>query len=504
MKMSRGQHHIFLLLPVAAIICLAYWVQGSSARLCTIQRSRTVQSCREVVEQYQEAYYTVCWNWDFSCTLYRVKYRKVPRCTSVSQNYTAHQCCDGYVAQGGNSSVCVPAATDNHGESQNGTDDGGSGDVSSEKKECRKVCHNGGSCSSPNKCTCATGWKGKKCQTSVCSSPCLNGGRCTAPSTCSCEAGYTGSTCGDAICSSPCLNGGRCTAPSTCSCAAGYTGSTCGDAVCTSPCLNGGRCTAPSTCSCAAGYTGSTCGDAVCTSPCLNGGRCTAPSTCSCAAGYTGSTCGDAVCTSPCLNGGRCTAPSTCSCTAGYIGSTCGDDIDECVTGAAGCEHGCQNTFGRYTCGCRRGYMLMNDNHTCADIPECSRDNGGCEHQCIEELGSYRCQCNAGYAADRYNSTRCHDIDECNPDRNHLIAESSVPARSPCEHRCRNREGTYRCRCSALFKLRDDKHKCERCITCKTFAELKETVDRLLLEVSVLKQEVSHLRPDSPSAPPSN
>ena len=51
----------------------------------------------------------------FTCLLlHRVKYRKVPRCTSVSQNYTAHQCCDGYVAQGGNSSVCVPGKSGIH------------------------------------------------------------------------------------------------------------------------------------------------------------------------------------------------------------------------------------------------------------------------------------------------------------------------------------------------------------------------------------------------------
>ena len=38
--------------------------------------------------------------------------------------------------------------------------------------------------------------------------------------------------------------------------------------------------------------------------------------------------------------------------------------VDECSK-PHDCGHNCTNTFGGYTCSCRQGFMLHNDNATC-------------------------------------------------------------------------------------------------------------------------------------------
>ena len=110
----------------------------------------------------------------------------------------------------------------------------------------------------------------------------------------------------------------------------------------------------------------------------------------------------------------------SCSCTSGYrlynekfcsgkvlydwlamILSFMTIDIDECSEGVSGCSQLCTNTIGSYTCTCRNGYQLGNDNHTCTDIDECSvNNNGGCEQTCSNTNGSYYCSCLTGYSLD--------------------------------------------------------------------------------------------------------
>ncbi|CAF1264301.1 unnamed protein product [Adineta steineri] len=81
------------------------------------------------------------------------------------------------------------------------------------------------------KCTCKTGYGYTACGgsvcTAVCTTLCQNGGVCSAPNTCKCASGWTDATCSTPICSNSCKNGGQCTAPNKCTCTGGYGGLSC-------------------------------------------------------------------------------------------------------------------------------------------------------------------------------------------------------------------------------------------------------------------------------------
>lgn len=139
-------------------------------------------------------------------------------------------------------------------------------------------CHNGGTCISPDVCTCMDGWSGFDCKTPLCRhlqhpsgtiAGCMNGGVCSDKDTCTCIqapsvlkhtyngapggiTGWTGTDCTMPICvqgafdpfctdlpQAPggegcyrCANGGNCTAPDTCTCAEGWQGYDCRTPVC--------------------------------------------------------------------------------------------------------------------------------------------------------------------------------------------------------------------------------------------------------------------------------
>jgi len=77
---------------------------------------------------------------------------------------------------------------------------------------CSPACSNGGTCGSPNTCTCPSTYSGTTCTIrksrscfivnlsillylAVCSPVCSNGGTCSSPGTCTCPSTYTGTRC---------------------------------------------------------------------------------------------------------------------------------------------------------------------------------------------------------------------------------------------------------------------------------------------------------------------
>jgi len=81
-------------------------------------------------------------------------------------------------------------------------------------------------------------------------------------------------------------------------------------------------------------------------------------------------------------------------------------DVNECLTNNGGCAHSCTNSIGSYTCSCRTGYVLADDNHGCIDVDECLDPSvHACQHNCVNTDGSFHCTCNPGYTLDSNGKT---------------------------------------------------------------------------------------------------
>ena len=48
-------------------------------------------------------------------------------------------------------------------------------------------------------------------------------------------------------------------------------------------------------------------------------------------------------------------------------------DINECAEYNGGCQHNCTNTNGSYSCTCRAGYKLTEDEHNCTEYSWCDK-----------------------------------------------------------------------------------------------------------------------------------
>ncbi|OQR75640.1 multiple epidermal growth factor domains protein 6-like [Tropilaelaps mercedesae] len=81
----------------------------------------------------------------------------------------------------------------------------------------------------------------------------------------------------------------------------------------------------------------------------------------------------------------------------------------------------------------------------------CDVNNGGCEQHCRSSDGAAECFCDEGYRLD-FTGKQCLDVNECR-----LLS----PA--PCDHRCINLPGSFRCACNATYVLSpDDRRSCIR------------------------------------------
>ncbi|XP_041428394.1 hemicentin-2 isoform X1 [Xenopus laevis] len=193
-------------------------------------------------------------------------------------------------------------------------------------------------------------------------------------------------------------------------------------------------------------------------------------------------------------------------------------DIDECRDGSHRCRYNqiCENTAGGYRCTCPRGYRSQGAGRPCLDINECLQVPKPCAFECQNIAGSYKCLCPPGKqllgdgrscaGLERLNNTSalgqvgaqydgsitngrihgnnvytwlsfsqngnqmgqssircppgfirrngvCTDIDEC-------------VQRNPCQHECRNTEGSYKCICPAGYRLLPNNRNCQDIDEC--------------------------------------
>ncbi|CAH8444493.1 unnamed protein product [Dicrocoelium dendriticum] len=198
-------------------------------------------------------------------------------------------------------------------------------------------------------------------------------------------------------------------------------------------------------------------------------------------------------------------------CPQGLTGSDCRLDIDECLSGAAGCEQRCVNLYGSFRCECLPGYRVDPINHrkcepseqcshrcaadqgTCdvhdrcicnhgfqgewctEDVNECEQNLHNCEHICVNTRGSFECQCYPGYKQSPQNETMCIPVDcdpkcvptqgTCGPDGTcvcfpgfegpdcGLDVDECTIGKDQCEHHCVNTPGSYYCVCEVGYLL---------------------------------------------------
>ncbi|XP_076611746.1 thrombomodulin-like [Chaetodon auriga] len=130
-----------------------------------------------------------------------------------------------------------------------------------------------------------------------------------------------------------------------------------------------------------------------------------------------------------------------CICKDGFEAE---DGVCVNVTICERCEHMlCDKFNGVYECVCRKGFKVSPKDPTKCEMHCTERD---CPARCIpntdnEMEGIPQCFCPDGYILDTINNTAiCSDINECEQEK-------------PCDHKCENTLGSFRCLCDEGFKL---------------------------------------------------
>ncbi|XP_062503969.1 multiple epidermal growth factor-like domains protein 6 [Corticium candelabrum] len=226
------------------------YTQDKCTYYSAYEESLPVSRIKTVVQQYTVKSRTSCSFWgSSSCTVIRVRYTTGYRTTYFTVSQTSYFCCPGYSAL---ANECKPV--------------------------CSPTCKNSGTCTSPGRCHCSSGWTGSGCTTPECDTGCAaNGGTCKAPFKCLCSAGLSGPSCQTACsgdhfgpncaqrCS--CQNAASCEpVTGACNCAAGWQGMNCDKACPTGTyglgclpckCQNGASCDhVTGSCTCPTGYYG--------------------------------------------------------------------------------------------------------------------------------------------------------------------------------------------------------------------------------------------------------
>ncbi|XP_043372737.1 von Willebrand factor C and EGF domain-containing protein isoform X3 [Dermochelys coriacea] len=146
---------------------------------------------------------------------------------------------------------------------------------------------------------------------------------------------------------------------------------------------------------------------------------------------------------------GWCIAPNVCSCRDGEQGITCPDPPSAC--GEYGCDLACNHGGCQEVARvCPLGFSMAETANgvRCTDTDECLATP--CQHRCKNSIGSYRCFCRPGYHL-HSNQHSCLDVNECR----------RPSERRPCQHACHNTPGSFLCTCHPGYRLSGDRVSCE-------------------------------------------
>ncbi|XP_053515001.1 von Willebrand factor C and EGF domain-containing protein isoform X3 [Artibeus jamaicensis] len=146
---------------------------------------------------------------------------------------------------------------------------------------------------------------------------------------------------------------------------------------------------------------------------------------------------------------GICIAPNVCSCQDGEQGATCPEGHGPCG------EYGCDLTCNHGGCQevarvCPVGFSMTETavGIRCTDTDECL--GTPCQQRCKNSIGSYRCSCRTGFHL-HGNRHSCVDVNECRRPQERRV----------CHHSCHNTVGSFLCTCRPGFRLRADRVSCE-------------------------------------------
>ncbi|XP_056395554.1 LOW QUALITY PROTEIN: hemicentin-2 [Hyla sarda] len=195
------------------------------------------------------------------------------------------------------------------------------------------------------------------------------------------------------------------------------------------------------------------------------------------------------------------------------------NDVDECRNGSHMCRYNqiCENTMGGYRCTCPRGYRTQGVGRPCLDINECQQVPRPCAYQCQNLAGSYKCLCPPGKqllgdgrscaGLERLSNSSVLGITGAQYERpitngrihgnnvytwlsysqnGNLIGQNSpgrcppgfirrngactdideCQQRNPCQHECRNTEGSYQCLCPSGYRLLPNNRNCQDIDEC--------------------------------------
>ncbi|MBN3291012.1 FBN3 protein, partial [Polypterus senegalus] len=155
-----------------------------------------------------------------------------------------------------------------------------------------------------------------------------------------------------------------------------------------------------------------------------------------------------------------------CQCYPGYQLSANGRScvIVPLILEPTGCgEYGCDLSCSPSGCEqisrvCPVGFIATETSShvTCTDIDECAGNHSPCQHRCQNSVGSYKCSCRPGFYL-HANGYTCIDFNECQRKRDKRL----------CQQSCQNTIGSFTCFCRPGYRLSADRVNCEDVDECR-------------------------------------